>query len=135
MIRFAHQYQRWGKKSSIHFYINGQIVSNAYFPWSIESGDLFDKCFIGCIPDHHDLTSFSCLYKLGPPYKNQFKFENESAHVLSDLQRRVMYDSKLMNSVVFNYNRIACEDQLVLQAAPTTNISYFIHTALLISNA
>ncbi|CAF3821428.1 unnamed protein product [Rotaria sp. Silwood1] len=58
MITFAHEYQRWGK-SSIHFYINGQIVSNAYFSWSIESGDLFDKCFIGCTPDRHDLTSFS----------------------------------------------------------------------------
>ncbi|CAF5032035.1 unnamed protein product, partial [Rotaria sp. Silwood1] len=35
----------------------------------------------------------------------------------------------LMNSIVFNYNPIACEEQLVLQAAPKTNISYFIHTA------
>ncbi|CAF1303213.1 unnamed protein product, partial [Adineta ricciae] len=58
MISFAHQYQRWGK-SSIHCYINGQLVSNAYFPWSIESGDLFDKCYIGCTPDRNDLTSFS----------------------------------------------------------------------------
>ncbi|CAF5153923.1 unnamed protein product, partial [Rotaria sp. Silwood1] len=107
-----------------HFYINGQIVSNAYFSWSIESGDLFDKCFIGCTPDRHDLTSFS-----GPAYKNQFKFENESAHILSDLQRKAMYDGKLMNSIVLNYNPIACEEQLVLQAAPKTNISYFIHTA------
>ncbi|CAF4961274.1 unnamed protein product [Rotaria sp. Silwood1] len=118
------------------------------FPWSIESGDLFDKCFIGCTPDRHDLTSFPCqlstfylfsiyleplfvqgLYKLGPAYKNQFKFENESAHILSDLQRKAMYDGKLMNSIVFNYNPIACEEQLVLQAASKTNISYFIHTA------
>ncbi|CAF3819244.1 unnamed protein product [Rotaria sp. Silwood1] len=147
MITFAHEYQRWGK-ISIHCYIYGQIVLNAYFPWSIESGDLFDKCFIGCIPDRHDLTSFPCqlstfylfsiyleplfvqgLYKLGPAYKNQFKFENESAHILSDLQRKAMYDGKLMNSIVFNYNPIACEEQLVLQAAPKTNISYFIHTA------
>ena len=44
---------------SIHCYINGHLLSNAYFPWSIESGDAFDKCYIGCTPDHHDLTSFS----------------------------------------------------------------------------
>ncbi|CAF2822016.1 unnamed protein product [Rotaria sp. Silwood2] len=147
MITFAHQYQRWGK-SSIHCYINGQIVSNTHFPWSIESGDLFDKCYIGCTPDRHDITSFSGqlstfylfsiyleplivqgLYKLGPAYKNQFKFENESAHVLFEAQRKAMYDGKLMNSIVFNYNPIACEEQLVLQAAPKTNVSYFVHTA------
>ncbi|CAF2998415.1 unnamed protein product [Rotaria socialis] len=100
------------------------------------------------MPDHHDLTSFSGqlstfymlsmygdpliingLCKLGPAYKNQFKFENESAHVLSDSQRRAMYDGKLMNAIVFNYNPAVCEEQLVLQAAPKTNVSYFAHTA------
>jgi hypothetical protein len=34
-----------------------------------------------------------------------------------------------MNSIVFNYNPIACEEQLVLQAGPKTNLSYFVHTA------
>ncbi|CAF4931711.1 unnamed protein product [Rotaria sp. Silwood1] len=147
MITFAHQYQRWGK-SSIHCYINGHIVSNTNYSWYIENNELFDKCFIGCTPDRHELTSFSGqlstfylfsiylesliiqgLYKLGPAYKNQFKFENESAHVLTDIQRKSMYDGKLMNSIIFNYNPIACEEKLVLQAAPKTNISYFIHTA------
>ncbi|CAF4089503.1 unnamed protein product, partial [Rotaria magnacalcarata] len=131
MITFTHLYQRWSK-SSIHCYINGQLVSNTFFPWSIESADLFDKCYIGCTPDRNDLTSFSGqlstfylfstylepsivqgLYKLGPAYKSQFKFENESAHVLNDSQRRAMYDGKLMNSIVFNYNPVACEEKLV----------------------
>ncbi|CAF3278946.1 unnamed protein product [Rotaria socialis] len=147
MITFTHLYQRWSK-SSIHCYINGQLVSNTFFPWSIESADLFDKCYIGCTPDRSDLTSFSGqlstfylfslyleplivqgLYKLGPAYKNQFKFENESAHVLNDSQRKSMYDGKLMSSIVFNYNPVACEEKLVLQAAPKTNVSYFVHTA------
>lgn len=39
-----------------------------------------------------------------------------------------MYDGKLMNSIVFNYNPIACEGQLVLQAGPKGNTSYFVHT-------
>jgi len=147
MITFAHQYQRWGK-SSVQCHINGQLVSNAYFPWSIENGEVFDKCYIGCTPDHHDLTSFSGqlstfylfslyleplivqgLYKLGPAYKNQFRFENESAHILSEGQRKAMYDGKLMNSIVFNYNPIACEEKLVLQAGPKTNVSHFVHNA------
>ncbi|CAF4275951.1 unnamed protein product, partial [Rotaria sp. Silwood2] len=147
MITFAHQYQRWAK-SSIQCHINGQLVSTAYFPWSIESGDIFDKCYIGCTPDHNDLTSFSGqlstfylfsiyleplivqgLYKLGPAYRNQFKFENESAHMLTDAQRKAMYDGKLMNSIVFNYNPVSCEEQLVLQTGPKTNISHFVHNA------
>ena len=147
MITVAHQYQRWGK-SSIHCYINGSPASTTYFPWSIESGDIFEKCYIGCTPDRNDLTSFSGqlstfylfslyldsvivqgLYRLGPAYKNQFKFENESSHVLSEAQRKAMYDGKLMNAIVFNYNPIACEEKLVLQAAPKTNLSHFVHTA------
>ena len=39
-----------------------------------------------------------------------------------------MYDGKLMSSIVFNYNPIACEGQLVLQAGPKTNVSHFVHT-------
>ncbi|CAF3634388.1 unnamed protein product [Adineta steineri] len=147
MITFAHQYQRWSK-SSVQCHINGQLVSTAYFPWSIESGELFDKCYIGCTPEHNDLTSFSGqlstfylfsiylepmivqgLYKLGPAYKNQFKFEHESAHILSEGQRKAMYDGKLMNSIVFNYNPIACEEKLVLQAGPKSNVSHFVHNA------
>jgi len=147
MITFAHLYQRWGK-SSVQCHINGQLVSTAYFPWSIENGEIFDKCYIGCTPEQDDLTSFSGqlstfylfslyleplivqgLYKLGPAYKNQFKYENESAHILSEAQRKAMYDGKLMNSIVFNYNPIACEEQLVLQAGPKTNVSHFVHTA------
>ncbi|CAF0746128.1 unnamed protein product [Didymodactylos carnosus] len=147
MVTFSHQYQRWGK-SSVHCYINGQLVSSAYFPWPIENQELFDKCYIGCTPDRSELTSFSGqmstfflfsfyleplivhgLYKLGPAYKNQFKFENESAHVLTEPQRKAMYDGKLMNSIVFSYNPISCDEQLVLQSAPKNNISYFVHNA------
>ncbi|CAF2084245.1 unnamed protein product, partial [Rotaria magnacalcarata] len=147
MITISHQYQRWAK-SSIQCHINSQLVSTAYFPWSIETSDPFDKCYIGCTPDHSDLTSFSGqlstfylfslyleplivqgLYKLGPAYKNQFKFENESAHILTEAQRKAMYDGKLMNSIVFNYNPVSCDEQLVLQAGPKTNMPYFVHNA------
>jgi len=147
MITFAHQYQRWGK-SNVQCHINGQLVSTAYFPWSLENNELFDKCYIGCTPEQNDLTSFSGqlstfylfsqyleplvvqgLYKLGPAYRNQFKFEYESAHILSEAQRKAMYDGKLMSSIVLNYNPIACEEQLVLQAGPKSNVSHFVHNA------
>ena len=147
MITFAHQYQRWSK-SSIQCHINGKLYSTAYFPWSIESGESFDKCYIGCTPDRNDLMTFSGqlstfylfslyleplivegIYKLGPAYRNQFQFENESAHILTEAQRKGMYDGKLMSSIVFNYNPISCDEQLVLQAAPKSNHSHFVHTA------
>ncbi|CAF0884401.1 unnamed protein product [Adineta ricciae] len=147
MITLAHQYQRWGK-SSVQCHINGQQVSVAYFPWSIESGDVFDKCYVGCTPDRNDLTSFSGqlstfylfslylepmivqgLFKLGPAYKNLFKFENESAHILTEAQRKAMYDGKLMSSIVFSYNPTACEEKLVFQAGPKSNVSHFVHNA------
>ena len=147
MVTFAHQYQRWGK-SSILCYINGQLVSTVFSPWNIESGEIFDKCYIGCTPDHIDLTSFSGqmstfylfsmyldplvvegLHKLGPAYKNQFQFENESIHILSEVQRKAMYDGKLMNSIVLNYNPARCEEKLVLQSCSKSNVSYFLHNA------
>ena len=147
MVTFAHQYQRWGK-SSILCYINGQFVSTVFSSWNIESGQIFDKCYIGCTPDQNDLTNFSGqistfylfsmyldplivqgLHKLGPAYKNQFKFENESIHILSEAQRKAMYDGKLMNSIVLNYNPAGCEEKLVLQSCPKSNVSYFLHNA------
>lgn len=107
MVTFAHQYQRWGK-SSIYCYINGQLASTPYFSWSIEGNDPFDRCYIGGAPEQNNLTSFSGqmstfylfsmyleqaivqgIFNLGPAYKNHFKFENESAHVLSEYQRKV----------------------------------------------
>lgn len=147
MITFAHQYQRWGK-SSVQCHINGALVSTAYFPWSIENGEMFEKCYIGCTPERNDLTSFSGqlstfylfslyldplivegLFKLGAAYRNQFKFEYESAHILSEAQRKAMYDGKLMNSIVFSYNPVACDKQLVFQAGPKGNVSHFVHNA------
>lgn len=147
MITIAYQYQRWSK-SSIQCYVNGNLISTAFFPWSIETGEVFEKCYIGCTPDNHELTSFSGqlstiylfntyldsniisgLFRLGSAYNNQFKFENESAHILSEQQRQAMYDGKLMNSIVFNYNAASCEEKLVFQSGPKSCQIFYVHNA------
>lgn len=75
-----------------------------------------------------------CRYNFcltGPSYKNQFRFENESAHLhLPPDSRRLLYDGKLTQSIVFLYNPVNCDSQLLLQSAPKQNqAQYFSHNA------
>lgn len=67
----------------------------------------------------------------GPSYKNQFRFENESSHLhLGSESRRLLYDGKLTQSIVFLYNPVNCDSQLLLQSAPKQNqAQYFAHNA------
>lgn len=71
------------------------------------------------------------FFILGPSYKNQFRFENESAHLhLSTDARRILYDGKLTQAIVFLYNPVNCDSQLLLQSAPKQNqAQYFAHNA------
>ena len=75
------------------------------------------------------------MHRLGPGYKSQFRFENETQMHLPENQRRVLYDAKLANGIVFMYNAVATDGQLCLQSAPKGNFSYFVHTphALMLS--
>ena len=68
------------------------------------------------------------MHRLGPGYKNQFKFETEAGQTLSENHRRVLYDGKLSNSIAFLYNPVSTDSQLCLQCAPKGNTSYFIHS-------
>lgn len=54
---------------------------------------------------------------------------------LPENHRRVLYDGKLANAIVFMYNAVATDGQLCLQSAPKGNHSYFVHTphALMLS--
>ena len=68
------------------------------------------------------------MHRLGPGYKNQFKFETEAGQTLSENHRKVLYDGKLSNSIAFLYNPVSTDSQLCLQCAPKGNTSYFIHS-------
>ena len=68
------------------------------------------------------------MHRLGPGYKNQFKFETEAGQTLSENHRKVLYDGKLSNSLAFLYNPVSTDSQLCLQCAPKGNTSYFIHS-------
>jgi hypothetical protein len=68
------------------------------------------------------------MHRLGPGYKNQFRFETEAGQSLSENHKKVLYDGKLASSLAFLYNPVSTDGQLCLQCAPKGNTSYFVHS-------
>ena len=153
MLAVVYIYNRW-TKSEIKCYVNGQQASSTEMTWSISTGEAFDKCYIGATPELDDDRLFCgqmaavylfsealsahqvcAMHRLGPGYKSQFRFENESAVHLPENHRRVLYEGKLASAIVFMYNAVATDGQLCLQSAPKGNPSFFVHTphALMLS--
>ena len=60
-------------------------------------------------------------------FQNQFRFDTEGGQ-LSENHRKVLYDGRLSNSIVFMYNPVATDGQLCLQCAPKGNFPYFVHS-------
>lgn len=149
MITISHVYNRWSK-SQVLCYINGIHFSTVLMPFYIDTNEIFDKCFIGSTPFLNEKNLFSgqlsslylfsnalessiieAIYNLGPSYKSQFRFENETGHLfLKNETRKLLYDGKLTQSIVFLYNPVNCDSQLILQSAPKQNqANYFSHNA------
>lgn len=149
MITISHVYNRWSK-SQVLCYINGYNFSTVAMPFYIDTNEVFDKCFFGCTPFGDEKNRFcgqlgslylfsnalesaviDAIYNLGPSYKNQFRFENESGHLfLKNETRKLLYDGKLTQSIVFLYNPVNCDSQLILQSAPKQNQTiFFSHNA------
>ena len=59
--------------------------------------------------------------------QNQFRFETEGGQ-LSENHRKVLYDGRLSNSIVFMYNPVATDGQLCLQCAPKGTPQFFVHS-------
>ncbi|XP_035708538.1 neurobeachin isoform X2 [Folsomia candida] len=146
MICVVYIYNRW-TKNEIKCFVNCQLASSTEMSWFVSSNEPFDKCYIGATPDLDEERVFCgqmsavylfgesltphqicAMHRLGPGYKNQFRFENECHMQLPDNHRRVLYDGKLSSSLVFMYNPVATDSQLCLQSCPKGNISYFVHT-------
>ena len=60
-------------------------------------------------------------------FQNQFRFETEGGQ-LSENHRKVLYDGRLSNNIVFMYNPVSTDSQLCLQCAPKGNVAYFVHS-------
>ncbi len=130
-------------------YINGYLFSQTQLPFNIETMEPFDRCFLGCTSDaSNEQTQFcgqlstlylfnqfveanyiEAMYLLGVSYKNQFRNENECSYLhLNKKYLKLLYDGKLSGSIVFLYNPVNCDSQLVLQSAPKNpNFNYFLH--------
>ena len=146
MVTICHIYYRWSK-SELRCYVDGELVSLTDMSWLVSTNDPFDKCFLGASSDGDPDTMFrgqmsavylfseyltanqvSAIYKLGPGYKSQFRFDNENSTVLPESTRRVLYEGRLTSTTVFMYNPIACDSQLCLESSPKSNASYFVHS-------
>ncbi|KAK7469905.1 hypothetical protein BaRGS_00036068 [Batillaria attramentaria] len=146
MVTLVHVYNRWSR-SEMRAYVDGQLVSSTDMSWLVSTSDPFDKCYLGSSMDG-DAENMFCgqmstvylfseallpqqiqaAYLLGPGYKSQFRFDNESIAQLGDTAARILYDGRLTGSIVFMYNPIACDSQLCLESSPKGNPSYFVHT-------
>lgn len=150
MLAVVYIYNRWSK-SEIKCFVNGQLASATEMSWLVSTNDPFDKCYIGASPELDEEHLFSgqmsavylfsealsthqvCgIHRLGPGYQAQFRFEGESP-TLSESLRRVLYDGKLAQAMLFCYNPVATDSQLCLQAAPKTpggvsgGAAFFVH--------
>ncbi|XP_052793628.1 neurobeachin-like isoform X3 [Mya arenaria] len=146
MVTIVFVYNRWSK-SEVRCYVDGQLASGTDMSWLVSTPDPFDKCYIGGSSDgdvdHMFCGQLSTLYmfsealspqqiaamhELGPSYKSQFRFPNESNIRLSETAQRLLYDGKLTSLIVFMYNPIACDGQLCLESSPKGNVSHFLHS-------
>ncbi|CAG0882858.1 unnamed protein product [Darwinula stevensoni] len=146
MLAVIYIYNRWSK-SEIRVYVNGQVASTTEMSWLVSTNEIFDKCYIGSSTEVDEERVFSgqisavylfsealtaqqvcAMHRLGPSYKSQFRFENESLLQLPENHRRVLYDGKMCSAIIFMYSPVATDSQLCLQAAPKGNSSFFVHT-------
>ncbi|XP_076065007.1 neurobeachin-like [Oratosquilla oratoria] len=153
MVAVVYIYNRWSK-SEIKVFVNGQLASSTEMTWLVSTNDTWDKCYIGATPELDEERVFCgqmsavylfaealtahqvcAMHRLGPGYKSQFRFDNESYLQLPENHRRtsslcyqqVLYDGKLASAIVFMYNPVATDSQLCLQSAPKGNPSFFVH--------
>jgi hypothetical protein len=47
---------------------------------------------------------------------------------MNDNYKKVVYDGRLSQSIVFMYNPVAVDGQLCLQCSPKGNANYFVHS-------
>ncbi|XP_071125679.1 neurobeachin-like isoform X4 [Mytilus edulis] len=145
MVTVVHVYNRW-TKSELRVYVDGNIESHSEMSWLVNTSDPFDKCFLGSSAegetDHMFCGQMSTVYlfsealspqqihgvyQLGPSYKSQFRFENESGLSNEEINRRLLYEGKLTSTIVFMYNPMACDAQLCLESSPKGNPTHFVH--------
>ncbi|XP_062513649.1 neurobeachin-like isoform X2 [Corticium candelabrum] len=145
MVTIVYIYHRI-VSSEAHCYVNGQFASAGELTF-VSVKDPFDKCFLGTSPGatrddvfcgqmstvylfQEPLTeaTIAALFKLGPSYRSHFKYSAESDVPMTAQEKKLLYDSRLSSSIVFMYNPMACDGQLCLEASPTENPSFFVHS-------
>ncbi|XP_065829708.1 lipopolysaccharide-responsive and beige-like anchor protein isoform X2 [Oscarella lobularis] len=145
MITIVYSYHRL-RASEAACYVDGKYASSGEMSF-VSTKEPFDKCFLGTSPgatlsdtfsgqmstfylfqEALPSTTVAAMYKLGPSYRSQYRYESEADCFLDDSERRALYDGRLSASIVFTYNAKACDGQLCLESSPTENPSFFVHS-------
>ncbi|CAG2101375.1 unnamed protein product [Medioppia subpectinata] len=144
---------KW-RGAEVKVYVNGQMTANTDIAWSVQTSDIFDKCYIGGTADLNESHLFNgqlsaiylfhealnasqicAIHRLGPSYIGQYLHSNESQLELPMVMKRVLYEEKLSSSLISLYTPVAVEGEtLCLQSTPKGNPNYFTsspHAALL----
>ena len=144
---------KW-RGAEVKVYVNGQMTANTEMAWSVQTSDVFDKCYIGGTADLNESHLFNgqlsaiylfhealnasqicAIHRLGPSYIGQYLHSNESQIDLPMVMKRVLYEEKLSSALISLYTPVAVEGEtLCLQSAPKGNATYFTsspHAALL----
>ena len=99
-----HEWSRW-RSSSIRCYADGILANKVDMAWPVAAhgttDELFDRCLLGCaetgdtsraftgqlgafymFQESLNDTQVTGLFKLGPQYRNQFRFPHEAGQRL-----------------------------------------------------
>uniref|UniRef100_A0A914MY60 DUF4704 domain-containing protein n=1 Tax=Meloidogyne incognita TaxID=6306 RepID=A0A914MY60_MELIC len=139
-------YSRWSK-GEIHCFVDGCLVEVIDSNWLVSQNEHFDHCYIGCGHEEDEGEAFSgqmaaiyvlsqsitpqqaaCLHYLGSSYQSHFKHKSESN--LPENYKKLLFDGKLSESIIFSYCPKDCHGQMVLSHPPNTSKnatnSYFV---------
>ena len=148
-VVIVHEYSRW-RSSSIRCYADGKLANRVEMSWPVAShssnDDVFDRCLLGCAETGDTSRAFtgqlgafymfqdslndvqvSGLNKLGPAYRNQFRFIHEAGHRLSQAERDELYNG-LSQNIMLTYNPAAVDGNLALESSPRDSVTSFVHT-------
>ncbi|KAL7075815.1 hypothetical protein ACQ4LE_005065 [Meloidogyne hapla] len=139
-------YSRWSK-GEIHCFVDGCLVEVIDANWLVSQNEHFDHCYIGCGHEADEGEAFSgqmaaiyvlsqsitpqqaaCLHYLGSSYQSHFKHKSESN--LPENYKKLLFDGKLSESIIFSYCPKDCHGQMVLShlsnTSKTSTNSYFV---------
>eukprot|EP00040_Diaphanoeca_grandis_P037255 m.241726 g.241726 ORF g.241726 m.241726 type:complete len:2347 (-) comp33782_c0_seq1:119-7159(-) len=143
MLTMTYHYSRL-RRSTVKCFVDGANVDGGNFKF-VSTQAPFSRCFIGMRDPRQEDTLFNgdmgaiylfdkpllnptieAMHKLGSGYFGNFLdvFDRDLNLLPEDIKE--FSSAKLHNSVVFNYNPMACEKDHCLESSPAQGVSHFL---------